>query len=147
MSAYEPTVIGDASLREKRTENMLVGEFTVAGRRVDSGFSRETVPGDAFLTISEHFPEFVSVVTYRFLGQDGDILRFQLEKELERPTSSGKTSEKKLSVVVSFKSDDGVRYIVVPEAFQFTGHHFELVPTPKRGTVTAFFVKPSGTRQ
>jgi hypothetical protein len=142
-----PTVIGDASIREQQEKNSLSAEFVISGRRVDSGFSRETVPGEPFLTISEKFPNFVAVTTYYYLGEDGKTLRFQVEKELERQVASTKTTEKKLSAVVSFTSEDGVKYVVVPEVFQFTGYRFELITDPKRGAVSAFFVTPSGARQ
>lgn len=136
--------IDDQSITENRLKNSLNATFSINGRRVEIAFSRETVPGDAFLTVWEHFPDFVAISNFRYLGQESNVIRFNLEKELQKKTLAGIVAEKQLNTIVSYYSKDGGKYLVIPEPFQYTKHHFEIIALPQRGVIGAFFVAPSG---
>jgi len=96
----------------------------------------------------QHFSNFTSVDNWRYLGQESNVIKFNFERSLERKQVDGKVNvEKQIDTVVTYYSKDGVRLIVIPEAFQYSNLHFELTPVPDQGMVGAFCFGANGIPQ
>ena len=83
-------------------------------------FQRETVPGGLFLTVTGTR----TVSTYRYLGQESNVIRFRLQRG------------ESVDSVLTYSSNSG-RFVVIPEELQYTRFQFEVVPLPERGILSA----------
>lgn len=111
--------IDDRSVTRDRHERAVIANLDIEGERFELTFQRETVPGAQFLRVMAK-----SVTTYRYLGFDGQALRFLY-------TSGDAVAE------LTYPPNAAGRFVFVPEALQHTRLLFELVPVPERGVIQA----------
>ena len=109
--------IDDRSLTRERHERAVHAVLEIEGQKVELVYRRETVPGGIFLTVTTGVR---TSSTYRYLGQDNNVLRFSLNGEH----------------VLTYSSTTG-RFVVIPEELQYTRLHLEVTPMPERGILSA----------
>lgn len=146
-AAAKDNIIEDPAITQKRLSNSLHGSFVINGQRVECSYQSETVPGASFLSVFRHFPEFVAVSNYRYLGQEGNTIRFAFERSLERTAPDGKRSvELQGNYVVSYVARDDAKFILIPEELQYAGIRFELNAVPDRGVIVSSLVRIPGPK-
>jgi hypothetical protein len=113
--------IDDRSVTRDRYERAVLAVLEIEGQKVELVFQRETVPGAVFLTITtaSRTPS-----TYRYLGQEGDVVRFRL------------TRGESVDAILTYASSAG-RFVVIPEELQHTRLRFDLTPMAERGVLMA----------
>jgi len=129
--------IDDPAITNRRLANGGSDIVRIEGTEVEAGFNKETVVGAIMLTVWKRFPSLTVATTYRFLGQEGLSLRFNVETELEHTKGTEKRVEKSESYVISLPSREGRRFTLIPHAYQFTKIYFELIALPETGFVGA----------
>ena len=112
--------IDDRSLTRERHERAVNAILEIEGQKVELVFRRETVPGAGFLTVSQD----MSVSTYRYLGYDGSVLRFRLER-------GGRTEP----AVLTYPARPAGGFVVIPEELQHTRLQFEVIVVRDRGSI------------
>jgi len=112
--------IDDRSLTRDRHERAVHAVLEIEGQKVELVFKRETVPGSVFLTVNAT----KTASTYRYLGHEGNVVRLRLQRGDSVDTT------------LTYSSNSG-RFVVIPEELQHTRLHFEVIPLPERGILTA----------
>ena len=113
--------IDDRSLTRDRYERAVHAVLEIEGQKVELVFQKETVPGAIFLTVTSGGR---SIATYRYLGHEGDLVKFRL------------TRGESVSADLSYFSSSG-RFVLIPEELQHTRLQFVVAPVPDRGVLSA----------
>jgi hypothetical protein len=135
--------IDDPSIRERRAANSISTTLVIQDIETEVAFNHDTVLGSIAATISTRFPEFTRIVSYSYLGQDGEALRFRFEESIQKANQSpDKTFDAVITLMPASSSNH--TYTLVPEALQYTGYHFEMTPSSEFGSVRTKLVDSKG---